>query len=447
MAENWYMKYKKIGREKWGAEFTLWKAMYRGLVDMMWEDTKSRGLENEPINAFTEMFINYFIDVPRARLQGKPIVMHPFNYGPELFHAMNLENLMQETFSVGLAPFHLNEHYLDITNQIGYGDNPTICNAQRPLIGSIMEKAAPVPDLLFYLSTPCNSLATTYQVFHELTQVPTHTVDIPYWSYNPQNEYYDPETLGYVIKQLERLITWLETQTGRKLEEDRLKQTMLYLNQARANILDFNELLRAVPCPVRSMDGFGIFLSMVLRGGTLDAVNATRFLRDIAAENVKQKIGGVPEEKVRIAWPYTHVFFDNQLFPWLEEQYQAVVIMDILGYYQVPPHTVSTYEDCLESLAKGTLDFSMIGTCRGPIEYYIDYVVRFIKDYRIDAIVFPMQFACKHAFSMATLTSEVVKKETGIPTLIFGCDPYDSREVPSEEIRAKIGDFLTEVVL
>jgi benzoyl-CoA reductase/2-hydroxyglutaryl-CoA dehydratase subunit BcrC/BadD/HgdB len=89
----------------------------------------------------------------------------------------------------------------------------------------------------------------------------------------------------------------------------------------------------------------------------------------------------------------------------------------------------------------------MIGTCRGPIEYYIDYVIRFIKDYKIDCVIFPMQFACKHAYAMATLTSEEVHKQLDIPTLIFGCDPYDSREVPSETIRAKIGQFLTEIVM
>ncbi len=447
MEENWYKKYKKLGRGKWGSEFTLWKAMYRGLLDFMWQRAKEEGMENEPIDPFREMFFNYFIDVPRARKQGKPIVMHPFNYAPELFHAMNMENLMQETFSVGLAPLHINEHYLDITNEMGYGDNPTICNAQRPLIGSIMEKAAPTPDLLFFLSTPCNSLATTYHVFHQLTKVPTYNVDIPYWSHKPGNEYYDPKTLEYVIKQLKRFVAWLEEQTNQKLEEERFKQTMVYLNQARANIMDFNELLRAVPCPVNSMGGFGNWLTMVLRGGTLDAVKSTKSLRDAAAENVKNKVGGVPDEKIRIAWPYTHVFFDAELFPWLEENYNAVVIMDILGYYQVPPHDVSTIDKCFESLAKGTLEFSMIGTCRGPIEFYIDYVIRFVKDYKIDCVIMPMQFACKHAYAMAKLTSEEVKKQIGIPTMTFGCDPYDSREVPAEKIRAKIGDFLTEIVM
>ena len=58
-----------------------------------------------------------------------------------------------------------------------------------------------------------------------------------------------------------------------------------------------------------------------------------------------------------------------------------------------------------------------------------------------------MQFACKHAYSMARVSSEAVREETDVPVYIFGCDPYDSREVTSESIRGGISDFITQVVL
>jgi benzoyl-CoA reductase subunit B len=446
-SEKWNKKFKKLAREKWGPEFTLWKTMFGGLIDMLWTRSQEQGEPEDVPNPFNEMFLNVFIDVAHARSKGKPLIMHPFNYGPEIFHSMGLEPLFQEMFSVGLAPFHLNEHYLDITNQMGYGDNPTLCNAQRPLIGSLKEKAAPTPDLLFFTSTPCNALATTYSVFHHLTKVPMYAIDIPYWSHDPNSKFYDSTTVGYIIKQLKRFITWIEKQTQLKFDEGRFKQTMGWVNEARSHIMDFNELLRAVPCPVPSITGFGNFLTMVTRGGTEVAVKVTKWARDMAAENVKNKVGAVPDEKIRIAWPYTHVFFDGELLTWLEKEYNAITIMDILGYYTVPPHDTSTLEKCFESLAKGTLDFSMIGTCRGPIEFYIDYVIRFVKDYKIDCVIFPMQFACKHAYAMATITAEEVRKQTGLPTLVFGCDPYDSREVPAEEIRGKIGYFLKEIVM
>jgi len=291
MEFDWYKKYKKLAREKWHKEFNLWKMMYLGMIDCVKKMAINRGTEEEEFNPFSKLFLNFFLEVPKARISGKPIIMYPFNYGPELFHAMGLQPLMQEIFSVGLAPFHLNEPYLDITNEIEYGDNPTLCNAQRPLIGSYFKKVAPIPDLLFYLATPCNSLATTYQVFHHLSKVPTYSIDIPYWNYLDKNsEFYDEETLNYVIKQLKSLILWIEKETNHKLERDKFQQTMIWLNQCREYIMEFHELLRAVPCPVKSMVPFGNFLITVTKGGTKEAVDATKYIQDTALENVKNKI-------------------------------------------------------------------------------------------------------------------------------------------------------------
>jgi len=433
-----FKKYKRLSRGSWGKDFTLWKVMYIEFLKKM---------KDEEFTPPMELLLNVFLDLGKARKEGTPIIMYPFNYGPELFYAMDLAPLMQEMFSVGLAPFHSNEPYLDFTNKIGYGDNPTLCNAQRPLIGAYMQGVAPIPDLLFFLSTPCNPLSVSYQVFQYLTGVPTFNVDLPYWAYDQASEFYDEKTMGYMIDQLKNLIFWIEKQTKQKFNIEKFQQTMRLLNQARENVMEFNELLKTVPCPANSIAGFSNTICMATRGGTYDAVKATKYLHDSAAENVKNGVAGVPDEKIRIAWPYIHIFFDIDLFPWLEEEFNAVTILDLLGFYEPVPQDTSTIEKCYESLALGTLDFPMIGTCRGPIEYYIDFVLNYVKDYKIDCVVFPMQLSCKHTYAMARVASEAIREETGIPSLIFGCDPYDSREVTSEAIRKRISEFLTQIVM
>lgn len=443
MTEDKFTKYEQFAAQEWPSDLGLWKNLLLASI----ANTRLNleiGANETPMG---EYLIDMFARIAKARLEQKPIIMHPFNYGPELFYAMDLEPLMQEVFSVGLAPFHLNEPYIDMANQMGYGDNPTLCNAQRPLIATHMNGDAPIVDLLFYLSAPCNSLATTYQVYQHMTGVPTYTMDVPYWSYNSASKYYDEKTINYMKAQYQDMVSWLEQQTNRSFDQEKFQQTMKLVNQARENVMDFNDLLKSVPCPVTSMESFSNFLAMVLAGGTEDGVRLTKWFRDYAAENVKKGVAGVPGEKLRIAWPYTHTFFDRELFPWIEEKFNAVVIMDILGHYIVPPHDTSTLDKCFESLALGTLDFSMIHTCRGPAEFYIDYLLRFVEDYKIDCVIIPIQFACKHAYAITKIMAEAVQREAEIPVLVFGCDPYDSREVPQEEVRGKIEEFITEIVL
>jgi benzoyl-CoA reductase/2-hydroxyglutaryl-CoA dehydratase subunit BcrC/BadD/HgdB len=79
-------------------------------------------------------------------------------------------------------------------------------------------------------------------------------------------------------------------------------------------------------------------------------------------------------------------------------------------------------------------------------EFYVDFLLNYVKEYSIDAVIIPMQFACKHAYSLTRIAAEAVR-DLEIPTLVFGCDPYDSREVTSETIRHKISEFITQVVL
>ena len=74
-------------------------------------------------------------------------------------------------------------------------------------------------------------------------------------------------------------------------------------------------------------------------------------------------------------------------------------------------------------------------------------MINYIKDYKIDCVIMPMHFACKHVYTMGMVTSEAIKEELGVPTLIIGCDSYDSREVTSESIKDRISEFLTQVVL
>ncbi|MHA2282991.1 MAG: hypothetical protein ACXAC5_19295, partial [Promethearchaeota archaeon] len=76
-----FNEYNKISREDWGKDLAIWKMMFTGLL------SSQKDVELTPFN---EMLLNIFADIPKARKQGKPIIMHPFNYEPELFFAMDM---------------------------------------------------------------------------------------------------------------------------------------------------------------------------------------------------------------------------------------------------------------------------------------------------------------------------------------------------------------------
>ena len=82
-----FNKYKKLDRGSWGKDFALFKAMYMAFLNRV---------KDEDFSPVVELLLNVFLDIRKARKEGTPIIMYPFNYGPELFHAMDLAPLMQE---------------------------------------------------------------------------------------------------------------------------------------------------------------------------------------------------------------------------------------------------------------------------------------------------------------------------------------------------------------
>ena len=80
MDKELFDKYKKRGRGSWGKDLKIWKMMYNAFLN---------ATKEEEFNPVIEMFFDIFLSIPKARKEENPVVMHPFNYEPELIYAMN----------------------------------------------------------------------------------------------------------------------------------------------------------------------------------------------------------------------------------------------------------------------------------------------------------------------------------------------------------------------
>ncbi|MEX2752447.1 MAG: 2-hydroxyacyl-CoA dehydratase subunit D [Candidatus Freyarchaeota archaeon] len=396
----------------------------------------------EAIDCLFTYVDNYF----NYKKQGKKIVMYNFCFTPEIFYAMDTYPLCQEALSVGLAATGLamNEPYIDIAEESGIPKE--LCNAQKPLIGAYLKGDAPKPDYIIYAAQPCDSLNIEYQIYENLFKVPSFPIDVPYWHYDPQSEFYNEKTLPYLKNQLENMVEWLQKQSGYELDTEKLKKVVEMSNEAQENILEFNELMKSIPCPLPSLTPFNNYIVELTTAGTPECVEYAKKMRNQAAEKVKKKEGVVPEEKIRAVWLYTHVFFSPDLFNWMAEKFGAVVVMDMLGYFITKPINTSSTDKIFEGLAEKVLDMPMARQCRGPAEYYIDDYVKMCKEYSADCAIFSGHMACKHSWGLIKLLAESLREEVGIPTLTFEVDTMDSRPVPRPAIEARLEQFFATIM-
>lgn len=428
----------------WDTFTGFWK-MGKDLADSMNEETRSKqGFMGN--TEFLDVMYNYSMEYYKAKEEGRPVVMYNFCIPPELFYAMDIYPICQEAGSVAIAVANANLRYIDIAEEKGIAREQ--CNAQKTWMGAAMVDEAPDPDMIVYASQPCDSTNIQYQIIQDIYKKPTYTLDVPYWSYDENSQYYDPSVVPYFGKQLKKMVQWLEKQTDRKMELKNLRKTLELSNQAREWILESTELMKAKPAPLPSLTAFTNYMVLLTTAGTESPLPYCKWTLETAKERVKNKQGALElrgksklEEKIRVIWVYIPIFFDPFIFDWMERKYGAVVVMDMLGLQMARPVDLSSEESIYNDLGKVTIEMPMARQSRGPMEFYLDDILWLIKEFKGDCCIWGGHVGCKHSWAVASLMTEEIKKATGIPTLTFELDTMDGRVVDSKTIKDKLKTF------
>ncbi len=390
-------------------------------------------LENYPEKKWIYRPILRYSELLLDRIkENKPVVWYSFAVTPEIFHAFEIASILDVHLAITSPPGGLNK-YIDIAEE--YGVPEYMCSLNKSVVGAALAGDVPPPDMIIHSSSPCDSGILAYQIVADQYDVPVFCLDMPYWN--------DERSIEYFTEEVGRMVSFLEDKTGRKLDPDKLKQVMEYSNRTHDYVLRINELKRAVPTPLSTRITSLTAISVMEMAGTPELVDYCKKLYEMTKERVKRKEGAVPDEKIRMVWTCTLIPFDMGIFDWLEREYGAVCIMHLFGRYVYRPVENLSMESMLEGLARKMMDYPMIRQVRGTVEQYIDDVIDACREYKADCAVFAGHLACKAMWASVKLLRDRVYDELGIPTFYFDVDIFDPRVAPSEEIKAKLGKFLS----
>ncbi|NVM01203.1 MAG: 2-hydroxyacyl-CoA dehydratase [Candidatus Helarchaeota archaeon] len=379
----------------------------------------------------------------------KKIILANIAVCPEICYAMDLVPIQQELTTAFCAVIGTSVEHLDSAVEAGIPQG-YLCNFQKVWIGAMISNKLPRPDILVYAPEPCDSMHANYQVIQNLYKIPAFGFDIPYWTHEESSPYYSDTISKYMGNQVKKMVSFLEKHTNSKLDPEKLKEAIEKSNIARQNILEILEFCKAVPSPLPSsvLTPFLLLLSCLL--GSDEAIHLTKSVRDEVYSRFKNKQGHIAltykkkTEKLRLLWLLIPIAFDLGISAWMERKYSCMVLMDILSIYLTPPIDMSSLESIYRDLGKAVLDYPMGRQYRGPIEYFLDDVLRICRDYKIDAAILGGH-NCKNVFAVRKLIAETLIKEVGIKTLELEADSLDPRVNPRKNIKRTLGQFLDRV--
>ncbi len=300
----------------------------------------------------------------------------------------------------------------------------------------------------------CDPRNKWYQAVQQyMPDVPIYNVGLPWPMYEDDIEVSEVEDyyIKYIVSELRGLIKFLERQTQRKMDYDRLSELVDVSERTWNLIWETYELRRAVPTPMGTGDAMNTMVPMVFMLGTQQGYDFFLELNRELKDKIARKEGVVKDEKYRLLWggglPSWFALTDFNYF-----NSKGAVFPVETTYRMIEPiyrlHIPET-NDPIERLAWRWLGYWTYwydkAKKRPGSEPDVERLIQYIEDYQIDGVVMHEAFSCR-TFHLGLIwqLNQLNKIYKPIPVLVLrpnGKKRQEKRELPSLILESDIVDI------
>ena len=402
------------------------------------ESKYNRCLEKDPDALWTyEIQRATWLPIRDARKNGKKLIFFGGPVPVDIIYAFDCQPYYLDQLPLSLAPnIDVASKYIDLSERYA---NQSMCALSKIEMGALIADQYGVePDAFVYSTVPCDSSRIAYPNMQKILNKPTFNFDTPFRR--------DERGELYLVRQTKEFIGFMEELTGTKLDWEKFRYRMEVANETSELLVKCADQRRVTPCP---LPGRLLIANACMSGQAADPALAD-FLQheyDAGQMMIELGMGACPEEKYRMLFHQNMHWTNVKTYTWLEQNYGAVCIMDVLGHFRGDFYEhMDDMEDCYSVLARKMMNFPMIHGAAGPVDYYLDRIKYLMDNFNINTSVFFGHVGCRHTWASTKILSDYIQENYGIPTLLIDVDCIDGRYKSPEEIQNTIADYLINVV-
>lgn len=335
----------------------------------------------------------------------------------ELMQTFGLTCVSMECLASYLSGFWLEDYFIDRAEDEGI--TSTLCSYHKNFIGAVEAGILPKPVLGVTTSMVCDGNINTFRYLKERFGVEDSVLDIPQeWS---------PEAERYVVGQLQDLIRLLEQKTGRKFDEDALRETIRRENQSK-------EYYRSA-LKKRVDHDYPNTLTLVLFLLLATHLNiGSQWVLDFF-KMLNEDIDHYPPAKgKRLFWVHLTPYSQPTLQSYLNYNSRYAIVGDDFNIDYME-HMDEAHP--LEALARKMI----CNIYNGGFDRKAEACAAYVKELQCDAAVEFCHWGCKQSAGGAMLLKEKMR-EIGTPMLILDGDALDRRNNHDGQIRTRFEAFL-----
>ncbi len=397
------------------------------------------------------LFKAWFADLTRAAEEDRGAA-YVFVMGSlaELLKTFELPVVFPEINSLQTAVRHQAHEYLNEAEDYGY--SPDICGYVKADVatqlrgGQLPMGRIPKPAIAVYTNA-CNTYIKWAEIWERMHGCPIVTLDVPGSRAaglhpGPGDPDFEHDR-RYVLAQLRELIPVLEQVTGRRFDEDRLRETLAHANtmsRGWKRVLDLN---RSRPALFNALTDGTIYLgvSNCLRGTSEGA----RYFDELVEEMEHKSaagIGTLTDEQYRLLFVGVPCYPIFRRFAELFTEWGGTFVgSTYLWFASGGAHAAHQYdlERPLESLAEGLL--LGVRDAMDSMFFQTDALLEMFEAYEADGIVYHPIKSCRTVSTGLADSRRDLMSRADVPSLFIESDMMDRRVVSEAQLKNRIDAF------
>lgn len=403
----------------------------------------------------------------KARVEaGEPFAFVNADAPTEIFKAMDIPVVVNQWWAAVVAAKQKSAQYLGALNQQGYREN--LCKyCSLSLASTFEENPADAPwgglprPTMVISSNDCNSQSKIFELWAERTGAAYFAMDraapvrpnLDGWLDRLPagwNDVFGDDVIDHLTAQYRELIAFLEEHTGRRFDPERLREIMALVNEQEEYYRKTRDLISLTrPAPLNVADQMPATMIPQWHRGTSWGRDRAKLFYDETLARVQAGQGVVADERVRLMWLGTGLWYNLGFYEYFEQRYGAVFVWSI--YLAVAADAYPTYpshpdEDPLRTLAgRMTKIYAILNTAPFNVEWFKAEAVRAGIE-GVVSLTGGTEDDCRETFGQHYLVRRAFE-EIGVPVLRLGVDNADARTWNDEAIRKQVGDFIETQIL
>ena len=398
-----------------------------------------------------EMIAGMFDDLSTAHEDGRKVV---YTFVPgnltELIRSFDLLPVLPEINALQSGMRKLSGGYITEAEKQGHSED--VCTYVKCDLGMLKKgnvgptgKRLPEPDLLLLSYTGCFTFMKWFELLKQEYDCPVAMLHVPYM---PDGKIQDHQR-EYIVKQIRtELIPKLEEVSGKKYDEDRLKEMLAKSARAEDDLVHVLESAKNRPSPIDAYFGGVYYIGPIFTAfrGSDEGIEYYRTLREEVDARVAAGLGPVTpdgtmtKEKYRLVvegppnWTsfreFWKMFYEEDAVV-VASSYTKVGGLYDRGFRHDPDRP-------LESLAEYCLGcYTNLG-----LPSRVGLLEEYVQEYQADGFMINSVKSCNSFSAGQLLILRQIEERTGIPGGFIESDLVDPRYFSAANIKNRIESYL-----